>query len=305
VRDFKSFVGQGLRWLRRAVILASEKCTGYAREKRHFLQEHGYPLNLLTPHSFSEKVTWKKIYDRNPLLRVTADKYTVRDYVKKVLGADAAAHILIPLLHATDDPATIPFETLPQDYIIKSSHGSGWNIIVRGGQVDRDHARAACHTWLVEPYGGTKFEWAYEGLKPRIVIETLLQQPDGRVPEDYKFFMIHGVCRMILVDQDRFEDHVKVLYDRDWNMLQVMRGEKAGRPQARPRNLERMLDLAAKLSQDFDFVRVDLYDMGDKVYFGELTHYPASGREKFTPRSFDFELGAFWQLKPGYWKTDV
>lgn len=285
-------------------IFLYNRLFGYRREKSRFLERMGYPLDLKAPRSFSEKVVWKKLNDRNPLLKITASKYQVRNYIKEVLGEREAQRVLIPLLWHGKDPSQIPFGRLPQNFVVKASHGSGWNLIVRGGRPGPAEIIEKCRCWMaMPPYGLEKQEWAYLGAERRIVIEQFLADGKGKVPNDFKFFMIHGKCRMILVDVDRFEGHSKTLYDSEWMPIAVRRGAVQGPPIERPKNLERMLDLAHALSQDFDFVRVDLYSLEGKVYFGELTHYPAAGNEPFDPRSFDYELGAYWDLERNYWKN--
>jgi hypothetical protein len=291
-----------LRLLQVRLVRYIERLRGYPSEKTRFMEKMGYPLNLESPKSFSEKIVWKKLNDRNPLLPITADKLRVRKFLVQELGEEEAARILIPLLWSGRDPDEIPFETLPASYIVKATQGSGWNILVRNGDKSPYEVREAIRKWLVRPYGVRKLEWAYESIRPQVLIETLLLDEAGEVPKDFKFFMIHGTCRMILVDIDRFGEHAKTLYDSEWNLLPVRRGVKQGGEVERPANLEKMLRLAEQLSAKFDFVRVDLYSLGHRVYFGELTHYPASGMEPFEPRTFDFQLGSYWNIDAGYWK---
>jgi len=109
------------------------KIYDYQFTKIRFYKKVGYPLNLKDPQSFHEKIIWKKIYDRNPLLPVTADKYRVRSYIKEILGEDKAKDLLIPLFHVTDKPETIPFEKFPSAFIVKPNHASGLKIIVEDG----------------------------------------------------------------------------------------------------------------------------------------------------------------------------
>jgi hypothetical protein len=259
-------------------------------------------LDRNRPTSFNEKVAWKKIHDRNPLLPVVADKFRVRAYLAAKLGEEAAREILIPLLHVSRHPEEIRFEQLPSSYVVKINHGSGWNIIVRDGNKSPAQIVAQCLEWLNGPYGNTKLEWGYQSIPRRIIIEEFISDTDGKPPKDYKFFVLHGKCEMVQVDLDRFEDHSRTLYDRDWNVLPVTLKYKQGTPIMRPANYDRMLALAERLGEDFDFVRVDLYSLGDRIYFGELTHYPESGFGLFTPREYDFTLGNRWKLAKRYWE---
>ncbi len=273
-----------------------EFLTNYSDERRRFRENTGYELNLANPKTFSEHLVWKKIHDRNPVLPILADKYRIRGYVKTKLG-DSVEKYLIPLLWHGEDPSQIPFDKLNGEYIIKSNHNSGPHFIVENGKVpDRQKIIKSLKQQLSIPYGLFKHEWAYRKIKPRqVVIERLLRDDGGNIPKDYKFHMIGGECAFIQVDFDRFIDHSRTLYDKEWNYLPATLKFKQGREELRPRNLEEMLLLASRLSKDFDYVRIDLYAFGDKIYLGEMTHYPGSGMEKFDPIDFDYELGRLWK----------
>ena len=282
-----------------------DKITGYKIEKRRFKKLRGYDLNLDSPTSFSEKVVWKKLYDRNPLLTITADKYQVRTYLEQKLGRGEAKKILIPLLFVTDNPEEIPFDDLPDKYIIKANHGSHWNIIVDDAVVDRKKIVSTCRKWLKQRYGLAKNEWAYKNIKRKIVIEKLLIDEEGKIPKDYKFFVFHGVCKKIMVFSDRYSRQGKKVlsFDRDWNCVSLPITGRSGTTIEKPETFQEMLNLAEKLGKDFDFVRVDLYTINKKVFFGELTHYPMSGSSLPAPRENDIELGKFWDLERNkYWK---
>lgn len=276
-----------------------EIISGYRREKQRFMKNMGYPLDLKNPQSFSHHIVWKKLYDRDPILPVTCDKFRVRQYVKDVLGEKEANEVLIPLLYASDDPGAIPFERLRGGYIIKPNHNSGSNIIVEEGtEPDREKIISDLKRQLASAYGIFKHEWAYGKIKKRMfVIEKLLKDTDGGIPKDYKFHMIHGRCAFIQVDYDRFLGHSRSLYDTQWNFIPATLKYRQGPVTPKPERLEAMLSLAARLAKGFDYVRVDLYNIGARIYFGELTHYPGSGVEKFTPQSLDFELGKYWVNK--------
>lgn len=283
--------------VKQLLALQKERLMSYPRERAKFLERHGYPLNLKSPQSFNEKLIWKKIHDRNPLLPIVADKYRVREYIRSRLGDKTAEAVLIPLYHVSKDPRDIPFDSLPASYVAKANHASGWNLLIKNGSTSREEVFRTCAYWLTTPYGGHKHEWTYRNIPRRVVFEKFLTDASGKVPKDYKFFMIHGICRMIQVDSDRFDGHTRTLYSPDWERLDVTLKFPAGPDIVRPTNLEGMLEIAKSLSSDFDFVRVDLYSIGEKVYFGELTHYPGSGMEKFSPTEFDLKLGSYWHMK--------
>jgi len=283
----------------------AQKESHYKEEFEKFDKYQGYSLNLENPKTFNEKLVWKKLYDRNPLLPVVADKLLVREYVKQKLGKELAAQMLIPLLFSTNDPEVIPFEELPRQYIIKTNHGSNQNIIVKDNenlsQEQKTKIIVKCIKWLSQPYGFLMNEWAYQDIKPHILVEKLMLDKNNDVPKDYKLFIINGKCRMIQVDFDRFTGHKRSMFDENWNYLDLIYKYPKGPDAPKPESFSFMKEIAEKLGQDFDFIRVDLYEIDGRVYFGELTHYPEAATGFFDPREYDDKLGDLWQLKPRYW----
>ncbi len=307
IKEIKILKKSFLRKKEELVFGFKEKITGYENEKKRFKEKTGYELDLKNPQSFNQKIVWKKIYDRNPLLPIVADKYQVREYLKNVLGEKEANKILIPLLYVTDKPETIPFDYLPREFVIKANHGSGSNIIVEDkDKIDREEVIAKCNKWLRNQYGFFKHEWAYQKIKRKIVIEELLRDEKGELPKDYKFHIFHGKCAMVQVNQGHFNDkknRTLTLYKPDWSKINVFWVFESADYIERPQNLNQLKILAEKLSEPFDYVRVDLYSLnGNEIYFGEFTNYPTSGSAKVVPQSFDFDLGKHWKLEKNYWK---
>lgn len=282
-----------------------EKIFGYPNLKKQFKERLGYDLDLKSPISFNQKLCWKKVNDCNPLLPEAADKYRVREYVQNVLGKKKADQVLIPLLYVTDKPESIPFDSLPGEYIIKATHRSGQNIIVTEEKpINRSQIIEQCENLLVKPYGLLKHEWPYQKVPRKIIIEKLIRDSNGKLPKDYKIHMLNGECVLIMVVDNRFGDIRKNYYTQDWKLLDIEWEGHRGAEIPKPQKLNEMLEISRLLSEPFDFVRVDLYYVDDEIYFGELTHYPFSGMGKFIPQSFDFEMGSSWNLEPGYWKRD-
>lgn len=279
------------------LFLFYERITNYKNERKRFGERLGYQLNLENPVTFNEKLVWKKLIIRNKLLTLSADKYEAKKYVEKVLGKKIAQEHLIPTLFITDKPSTIPFKKLPDEYILKTTHTSGYNMII-DNNTSCDHKKiiSTCKNWLNISYGLKKHEWAYRNIKRKIIIEPLLRDEDNKIPMDFKFFMFHGECKIVQVDIDRYSNHARSLYDINWNMLDVRYKVRKGSLIDKPNNLDKMIYLSEKLSKAFDFVRIDLYSFKDKIYFGEFTHYPDSGMCLFTPKEFDNYLGSFWNL---------
>lgn len=266
----------------------------YKDEKDWFYKIHGYKLNLKNPKSFNEKVIYKKLFDRNPLLPLTADKYRARGYIRsKIKEAD---RYLVPLLYATSIPENIPFESLPDQYIIKANHGCDWFIIVENN-LDKTKTLEILNKWLATTYGTERYEWAYSRIKPLIIIEKLLKDIRGRIPNDYRFFMFGGKCRLISVTSDMFNERKFTYYDTSWNKLNVSRYGINTDNIKKPCKLDLMLNFAEKLSKDFDFVRIDFFVCDDDIYFSEITHYPGSGMIRFEPISFEIDLGKYWKLE--------
>jgi hypothetical protein len=249
----------------------------------------GQRLDLDHPRTFNEKLQWLKLRYRDPLMRQCADKLAVRDYVAGAGGAD----LLIPLIGVYRRAQEIDFYKLPEQFVLKANHGSGWNIICRDRRsMDLTRARARLNRWLQTDFSRIAREWVYEGIEPRIICEEYLATANGEPPSDYKFFCFHGEPRFIQVDYDRFIGHRRALYTPAWEKLPcALEYTLKEEPTPPPQTLARMLRVAAQLSQPFPFARVDLYELDDRVYFGELTFFPGKGVERFRPREFDAIFG--------------
>ena len=259
----------------------------------------GRSLNLKHPKRFTEKLQWYKINYRNPVMHKCVDKYGVRKYVEsKGLG-----DILVKLYGHYKTINDVPFSSLPNSFVIKTTHGGGGlNVVVVPDKSKLDthelKQKLSFSEDRVDNNGGGR-EWAYYGLRTGIVVEQLLvnsQNPEAGV-NDYKIFCYNGHAKYIIVDVDRYIGHKRNFYDREWNNLHITSDCPASdREIEKPERLEEMLRIAEKLSEDFPYVRVDLYCVDGKVYVGELTFYPWSGYVQFTPDKFDFELGKQFQL---------
>ena len=284
-----------------------DQLLNYKIEKYKFYQKKGYKLNLNAPSSFCEKIVWKKIYDRNPLIQYTADKYLVRSYIRSILGEERANNMLVPLHYVTSNPSTIPFDELPSSYMIKPNHMSGAFIIVNHDLPDWSKVINKCNRWLSLPYGLEKNEWAYKNMNKTILIEELLSTKDNEIPDDYKMFMFHGKCKLIQHCLDRTSSGgLKInIYSPEWELQDVTYKKRNRKPKPKPGNLDEMISIAEELSKPFDFVRVDFYSVDGQTYIGELTHYPGSGKNIIEPVEFDFELGKYWNLKKNYWSANL
>jgi hypothetical protein len=262
----------------------------------HFYQCHSYWPNFVQPRSFSEKIWHRMLYDRDPVLTRFADKLAVREIVRERIGEN----YLIPVLWNGKDADQIPFQSLPDRYVIKATHGSGFNILVDESKMtDRDGIRSTLKGWLATNYCddfSLGAEWCYRNVPASIIIEEFIGEK-GQVPLDYKFFCFNGRVEYIQIDFGRFVQHTRLIFDRDFNRLDLVFGFPPYRGEAmRPSKLPDMLHIAEALSRGRDFVRVDLYTVSGRVFFGEMTNYPEEGSARFQPRRFDFEFGEKWAL---------
>lgn len=282
-----------------------ETATNFSLERKKFKSTVGYALNLRNPRTLNEKIVWKKLFDRNPLLIPTSDKYLARTYVTEVLGVEQGGVILVPLVAVSDKPDHLPWERLSDGCIIKTNHDSGGNIIVKKGETpNKEEIIKKINSWLKKSYGVFKHEWAYKKIKQRkVIVESLLYGADGDLAQDYKFHVFHGKCRFIHTTPKINGVRIgkRSLFSPDWKQFPVGWKHPQGPYVAPPEKLDEMIRLAEKLAEPFDYVRVDLYNPPGHIYFGELTHYHGSGMEYFIPEAFDFEAGAWWNNVPGYW----
>jgi hypothetical protein len=233
------------------------------------------------------------VYDRRPLLMTFADKLQAREYVRRKIGDE----ILVELHLTTDRPEEIKFDQLPEKFVVKANHASGYVRIVDQRHAKESDLRQVCRKWLCQTYSDRNCEWFYKPISPRILIESFLDSGDGEAPPDYKFFVFNGKTFMIQVDSHRFTDHRRDLFSRDWERFNVRYVyPDAGRNIPRPSCLPRMLEIADCLGSDVNFVRVDLYEIAGRVFFGELTNVPEGGGGKFDPSEFDGILGSQWRI---------
>ena len=260
---------------------------------------------------FQDKVRYKMLADRRPLLTTFADKVAVRDYVAARVGADVLPEIYL----VTSSPDDLRRAELPREFALKPSHASGACVVVadfapegaelpempegfagflvRPERADCVRLAALGDHWLGRGYR-LHDEWCYRNVPRRILVEELLSAGD-RVPFDVKLSVIHGRVRLIQVEIDRYTNHCRNFYTPEWERLDVSVAKySAGDDVARPAMLDDMVRIAEVLGEETDFVRVDLYEVGSRIVFGELTNYPEAGYAQFVPPDFDLELGRWW-----------
>ena len=252
----------------------------------------GRPLNLKEPKRYTEKIQWYKLNYRDPLMRRCADKYQVRSYIEeKGLG-----YILNDLYEVFPNPESLKLDKLPERFVLKLSNGSSTNLLVENkAELDLDQVRQKFRDFCAQAGSSAGREWVYRGGQPVIVAEQYLTDPNqsNGALRDYKILCFNGEPEYIICVDGRYTDHYcHVVYDAKWNKQDVIIGESsAAANYERPSNLDEMLQIARTLSTDFPAVRVDLYSIEGRIYFGELTFFPWSGYMHFTPDAFDLEMG--------------
>lgn len=256
----------------------------------------GRKLNLDNPMRYSEKLQWYKINYRNPLLTTCADKLKVRDFINsKGLG-----DILTKLYAVYEINADFDINQLPEKFVIKTTNGSGTNIICKNkNEIDIDNVKKDLKKWMKRDNFAVGREWSYKYITPKVIFEEYLEDLENKYSgiNDYKFICFKGKVHYIVFDVDRFVEHKRNIYDVNWNLIDVKTdcGNIEGGID-KPTGLQEMIDIASALSKDFPSVRVDLYWVNGKVYFGEMTFYPWTGYVNFSPDEFDFTLGANFPL---------
>lgn len=262
-------------------------------------EKTGNTLRLDNPQRFTEKIQWRKLYDHNPIYSDLSDKYTVRTWVRTKIGED----YLVPLLGVWDHFSDIEFEKLPDQFVLKTNNASHTNVIVDNKKSFLKRKQSIgrrMEYWLEMPFAFLEgLELQYLAIKPRIIAEEYLTPEKGKKDlTDYKFFCFDGNPYFCQVIGDRSIKETIDFYNHKWEHLNLKRPPHPNAEEliSKPKNYNLMIELAAELSKGFKFVRVDLYENNDKVYFGEMTFTPASGMMKFDPDDWDYRLGSLWDI---------
>lgn len=254
-------------------------------------------LNLDNPQTFNEKLQWLKLFDRQQEYIKIVDKYEVKKYISDKIGNE----FIIPTIGIYNNFKEINFDELPNQFVIKTTHyggGKGVYIIKDKNNINKKKIKKELSKLQRKNLYYYGREWPYKNVKPRIIIEKYLEDASGEL-KDYKFFCFNGKVEFFKIDFDRFTEHHANYYDTNLHLLPF--GESMFPPikskkMEMPINLDKMISLAEKLSIGIPFIRVDLYNLNGKIYFGELTLYPASGFEEFEPEEYDLYLGNMLEL---------
>ncbi len=272
--------------------------------KKNFKKSHGYELDLNNPRTLTEKIQWLKLNERENFHTMCADKYLAPQYIANTFGKE----YIVPILFETRDHKDICFENMPNiPFIIKSNHASNQYIIVKDKRDIKDWkaVQLKCRSWLDVNYYWFDKEWQYKNIKRRIIIEKLLLNAKGEIPNDYKLHCINGKVQFIYCDvgrQNAGEKHC-LMYDINWEPLMFawngrdvdvkkLRGEEIPKPSSLPK----MIEIAEKVAEKFKYVRVDFYDVDGKLYFGEITLHDGGGNDIIKPEEWDLKWGEMLKL---------
>lgn len=266
----------------------------------------GKSLNLDDPFTFNEKIQWLKVNNRSNIYSIMVDKFLVRDYVKKKIGEE----YLIPLLKVWESVEDINLSVLPSQFVLKTTHDSGGVVICRDkANFDLQMAINKLSRSIKHDYYGESREWPYKNVKPRIIAEQYMQNEGDDELHDYKFYCFNGIPKYCHVIGSRSKDETMDFFDMDWNRMPFtkMKTETEAYPHDAslthpPISFDEMKKIASTLSKGQPFIRIDLYQINGKVFFGEITFFPNSGFGKFFPEEWDMILGQQINLQSGRMK---
>lgn len=257
----------------------------------------GKKLNLKDPQTYNEKLQWLKLYNKNPIYTTMVDKYEAKKYVAERIGEE----YIIPTLGVWDKFDDIDFGALPNQFVLKCTHDSGGLVIVKDKSTfNKEKAKKKIEKSLKTNFYLWGREWPYKNVKRRIIAERYMEDTETQELRDYKFFCFDGEVKALFIATDRgkIDEETKFdFYDEEFNHLPFLHGHpNATKEIKKPINFEKMKELASKLAEGFPHVRVDLYEIDGKIYFGELTFFHHCGFVPFEPEEWDYKFGSWIKL---------
>ena len=251
-------------------------------------------LDLENPKTYNEKLQWLKLYDRKPIYTDMVDKAKAKEVAASIIGEE---HI-IPTLGIYEKFEDIDFDALPDSFVIKCTHDSGGLVIVKDkSKLNKAAARKKINRSLKRNYYLSVREWPYKNVKPRILIEKYMVDESGTELKDYKFFCFDGKVKLMFIATDRPYATKFDFYDENFNHLPFTNGHpNATKEPKKPQGFDEMIALAEKLSAGTIQLRVDLYNINGKIYFGEFTFFHWGGMKKFEPEEWDYKIGEYIHL---------
>lgn len=251
--------------------------------------------NLDNPTTYNEKLIWLKLHDKHDEYAQLVDKYEAKEFVRKLIGDE----YIIPTLGIYNSFDEIDFDNLPNQFVLKTTHDSGGVVVCPDKSVfNKESARKKLEKSLKNNYYYEHREYPYKNVPPRIIAEKYMVDESGTELKDYKFFCFDGKCKMLFIATDRSIGDVKFdFFDTEFNHLPFKQGHPwATKEIKKPAGFEKMIKISEVLGKGFPHVRVDLYDINGKIYFGELTFFHFSGNVPFVPSEWDKKIGEWLKL---------
>lgn len=288
------------------VLYFLHKFTHFIKDDRKYAEwcyrfERNGKIDILNPKTFNEKIQWMKLYYHNPILTKFVDKYEAKFLVADKIGQE---HI-IPTLGVWDSFDDIDFSTLPEKFVLKTTHGGGsLGVVVctDKSSFDMQAAKSKLNASLKSDYYQYR-EWAYKNVKRRIIAEKFMSDDSENNKNgisDYKFYCFNGVPKFLYMSQGlEVHETARISFlTMDWQFAPFRRIDFAPFEQlpAKPRTFDQMIEVCKKLSSGLPFVRVDLYEIDQQVYFSEMTFYPCNGSMPFYPQEWDLKTGEMFEL---------
>ena len=266
-----------------------------------YRSRNGYWMDWKNPQTFNEKLQWLKLYYHKPEFTVLADKYAVKQYIANKLGAE----YVIPLLGVWDRPEEIDFDSLPNQFVLKCNHTSGIGLIIckDKSKLDVKDAIKELNRGLKDNYYKSAREWPYKDIPRKIIAEEYKEDESCVELKDYKLYCFNGEPKFIQVDFGKTKgktrrDFTRNIYDMNWQLMDVQFSHPNDPSTIipKPSQFEKMKDLARVLSKGEPFLRTDFYNIGDQIYFSEITFYPIAGFGWFKPKEWDKKFGEMIEL---------
>lgn len=251
-------------------------------------------INFKNPITYSEKLQWIKLYDRNPQYTVLVDKYKSKEYVKNIIGDGHC----IPFLGIYESFDEIDFNLLPNQFVIKCSHNCGVVICKNKSIFDIKSAKKIIDKTMANNYFYYSREWPYKNVPRKVIVEKYMVDESGVELKDYKFFCFNGEPKFFFIATDRDVDTKFDFFDMDFNHLDIIQGHpNATKPIVKPANFDEMIRIARILSKGLRHVRIDLYNVNGNIFFGEYTFFHFGGMVPFVPEKWDKTIGEYLDLK--------
>ena len=289
-RKLKDYTRDFLR-----VFLSPEKYI-----KLRFYLTHKYKLNLKNPKTWNEKIQYRKLYGDHELYAQYVDKYLVREKIKEIIGEE----YLIPHIAKFEQIKPNDIDSLPNSFVIKTSNGGGGEnvkIVKDKLNLNKEKLCKEFNKYIKIRNGKKTDEPFYDVNHPVIIIEKLILDSESKLPNDYKFHCFNqeeNIKIIVGVDTGRFENHCRNFYDENWNLMDLKIAKKNTNLEIeKPKNFDLMIDIVKKLSRNFEYSRIDMYNVNGKIYFGEITFCHGSGYEKLS-YEWDLKMGKMWNKNP-------